>query len=148
MKCDICERSCSISKGNTGACGLYQNQEDQIIELFPNKYLTVCPISLETMPVLHFYPRGKFLQISTTGCNFNCTGCISALIVEEMRPDSKALRELLPQQVVDEAIENDCLGVAFLLNDPLASLPTFLKVAELAKKQGLRRTVPEVKKIS
>ena len=137
MKCYICERSCTLQEGNTGSCGLYQNQENQIIELFPNKYLTVCPISLETMPVLHFYPRGKFLQISTTGCNFNCTGCISALIVEEMGPDSKALRELLPQQVVDEAVKNDCLGVAFLLNDPLASLPTFLKVAELAKKQGL-----------
>ncbi|TGE38621.1 radical SAM protein [Desulfosporosinus fructosivorans] len=137
MKCYICENGCAIPEGNTGACGHYKNKGEQIIELFPNKYLTVCPISIETMPVLHFYPRGKFLQISTTGCNFTCDGCISALIVEEMAPGSKALRELLPQQVVDRAINNDCIGVAFLLNDPLASFPTFLKVAELAKKQGL-----------
>jgi pyruvate-formate lyase-activating enzyme len=54
-----------------------------------------------------------------------------------MEPDNKALRELLPQQVVDEAIKNDCLGIAFLLNDPLASFPTFLKVAEIAKEKGL-----------
>lgn len=137
MQCSICERGCSILEGNTGACGLYQNQGEEIIELYPNKYLTVCPISLETMPILHFYPRGKFLQVSTTGCNFNCIGCISALIVKEMEPTSKALRELLPHQVVDEAVKNDCLGIAFLLNDPLASLPTFLKVAKLAKNQGL-----------
>ncbi|SPF31878.1 Radical SAM superfamily protein [Candidatus Desulfosporosinus infrequens] len=137
MKCSICERGCAILAGNTGACGLYQNQGEEIVELFPNKYLTVCPISIETMPILHFYPRGKFLQVSTTGCNFNCNGCISTLIVKEMEPSSKALRELLPQQVVDEAVKNDCLGIAFLLNDPLASFPTFLKVAELAKKQGL-----------
>lgn len=137
MKCFFCERGCLIPEGNTGACGLYQNQGEEIIELFPNKYLTICPISIETMPILHFYPRGKFLQVSTTGCNFNCNGCISALIVQEMEPTSKALHELLPQQVVDEAVKNDCLGIAFLLNDPLASFPTFLKVAELAKKQGL-----------
>jgi len=137
MKCYICERSCTIQERNTGACGLYKNQGAEIIELYPNRYLTVCPISIETMPILHFYPRGKFLQISTTGCNFKCNGCISALIVEEMEPKSKALRELSPQQVVDEAVKNDCIGVAFLLNDPLASFLTFLKVAELAKKQGL-----------
>ncbi|MDR3539553.1 MAG: radical SAM protein [Desulfosporosinus sp.] len=137
MKCSICERGCAILAGNTGACGLYQNQGEEIVELFPNKYLTVCPISIETMPILHFFPRGKFLQISTAGCNFNCNGCISTLIVKEMEPSSKALRELLPQQVVDEAVKNECLGIAFLLNDPLASFPTFIKVAELAKKQGL-----------
>jgi len=137
MKCDICERGCVIPDGKVGACGLYKNQGEEITELFPNRYLTVCPISIETMPVLHFYPRGKFLQISTTGCNFNCSGCISALIVEEMAPESKAMRTLLPEEVVEEAMKNDCLGIAFLLNDPLASLPTFLKVAELAKKQGL-----------
>lgn len=137
MKCSICERGCVIPAGNTGACGLYQNQGEEIIELFPNRYLTVCPLSIETMPILHFYPKGKFLQVSTTGCNFNCTGCVSALIVKEMGPASKALQELLPQQVIEEAVKNDCLGIAFLLNDPLASFPTFLKVAELAKRQGL-----------
>lgn len=137
MKCYICERGCVISEGHTGICGLYQNQGEEIIELYPNKYLTVCPLSIETMPILHYYPGGKFLQISTTGCNFNCNGCISALIVEEMEPSSKVLRELLPQQVVEEAVKNDCLGIVFLLNDPLASFPTFLRVAELAKMQGL-----------
>ncbi|WP_449240426.1 radical SAM protein [Desulfoscipio gibsoniae] len=137
MKCNICERGCTIAEGNTGACGLYRNNGENIIELFPNKYLTVCPISIETMPVLHFHPRGKFLQISTTGCNFNCRGCFSTVIAKEMAPASKALRELSPRQVVDEAVKNDCIGIAFLLNDPLASFFTFLNVARLAKKSGL-----------
>jgi cell division FtsZ-interacting protein ZapD len=25
-----------------------------------------------TMPILHFHPAAKFLQISTMGCNFDC----------------------------------------------------------------------------
>lgn len=137
MKCGICERSCDIPEGGTGACGMYRNTGQVITELLPNKYLITTPISIETMPILHFYPGGKFLQISTVGCNFNCDGCISAVIVREMEPDSKALRTLSPEEVIKKAEENDCLGIAFLMNDPLASFPTFVEVAKIAKKRGL-----------
>jgi pyruvate-formate lyase-activating enzyme len=84
------------------------------------------------MPMLHYHPGGKFLQISTTGCNLNCPGCISTVIVREMPRDSRALQHLVARQVVDKALSNECLGIAFLMNDPLASLPTFVRVAELA----------------
>jgi pyruvate-formate lyase-activating enzyme len=137
MKCNICERGCKIPEGETGACGLYSRTGEKIIELYPDKYLIVCPISIETMPLLHFYPGGKFLQISTAGCNFECDGCISAVIVREMGSSSRALREMSPEQVVDEAVNNDCIGITFLMNDPLASFLTFLKVAKAAKERGL-----------
>jgi len=137
LNCHICERGCEIPEGSTGACGMYSNREEEIVELFPNKYLIATPISIETMPLLHFYPGGKFLQISTVGCNFNCAGCISTVIVKEMTPDSKALRELSPEEVVKKALENGCIGIAFLMNDPLASFLTFAEVAKTAKEHGL-----------
>jgi pyruvate formate lyase activating enzyme len=137
LKCEICERGCIISQSGTGACGLYENNSKEIIEKFPNKYLIACPISIETMPILHFYPGQKFLQISTVGCNFNCPGCISTVIVKEMNSKSKALRELTPQEVVSEAKKNNCIGIAFLMNDPIASFQTFIKVSEVAKDNGL-----------
>lgn len=137
MKCKICERGCMISENGTGACGLYENNGKEIVEKFPNKYLITCPISIETMPILHFYPGQKFLQISTVGCNFNCPGCVSTVIVKEMNYKSKALRELSPEEVVSEAIKNNCIGIAFLMNDPIASFQTFVKVSEIAKNNGL-----------
>lgn len=137
MKCNICERGCIITEGKTGICGLYENRERQIVERFPDQYLVACPISIETMPILHFYPGGKFLQISTVGCNFACPGCISTVIVKEMEAGSKALVKLAPEEVVAKALANQCLGIAFLMNDPLVSFPTFVKVARLAKEQGL-----------
>ncbi len=137
MNCNICERGCVITQGGTGVCGLYSRKGEEIVELNPDKYLIICPISIETMPLLHFYPGGKFLQISTVGCNFNCDGCISAVIVREMSPSSRALWELSPEQVVDEAVKNDCIGITFLMNDPLASFLTFVKVAKAAKERGL-----------
>ncbi|MDI6604368.1 MAG: radical SAM protein [Thermoanaerobacteraceae bacterium] len=137
MKCKICERDCEISENSTGACGLYENKGQSIVERFPNKYLITCPISIETMPMLHFYMGQKFLQVSTVGCNFHCPGCISTVIVKEMNYESKALRELSPAEIVNEAIKNNCIGIAFLMNDPIASFYTFLKVAEAAKERKL-----------
>lgn len=137
MNCHICERGCEIPEGGSGACGMYSNREGKIVELFPHKYLITTPISIETMPLLHFFPGGKFLQISTVGCNFDCAGCISTVIVREMAPGSKALRELSPEEVVKKALENGCIGIAFLMNDPLASFLTFTEVAKTAKEHGL-----------
>lgn len=137
MKCTICERFCMISEGKSGACGLYFNQGNEILERYPDRYLITTPISIETMPVLHFHPGSKFLQVSTAGCNFSCSGCISTVIVKEMKPDSKALRCLQPEEVIAMAGKQECLGISFLINDPLASFLTFTRLARAAKEAGL-----------
>lgn len=135
--CQVCARGCLIREGGTGACGLYEVRDGELLERLADHYLVACPISIETMPMLHYHPGGKFLQISTTGCNFKCPGCISTVIVSEMPRNSRALQHLDARQVVDKALANDCLGIAFLMNDPLASLPTFLRVAQLARAENL-----------
>lgn len=137
LRCDICERGCRLGPGSRGACGLYELHEGQVREILADHYLMVSPISIETMPLLHFHPGHKFLQISTTGCNLDCPGCISTVLVRELPRGSSALKHLTPEQVVDRAQAEDCLGITFLMNDPLASFPTFLRVAALAKARGL-----------
>ncbi len=138
LSCPICERGCLLSAARHGACGLYELREGEVREVLADHYLSVGPISIETMPLLHYYPGHKFLQISTTGCNLDCPGCISTVLVREMPRDSKALLRLSPEQVVEKALAHGCQGIAFLMNDPLASLPSFLRVAALAKAQGLK----------
>lgn len=137
MICPICERRCHIEENSVGACGRYECHNSTMIERFPDSYLVVASISAETMPVLHFHPRAKFLQISTTGCNFDCLGCISTVVAKEMDVQSPALKNLSPTQIINKALEQKCDGIAFLMNDPLASFYTFLEVCILAKKCGL-----------
>ena len=137
MRCTICERRCDVEEKGIGACGRYQCQNNTMIERFPNSYLVVAPISAETMPVLHFHPRAKFLQISTTGCNFDCLGCISTVVAKEMDVQSPALKKLSPMQIINKALELECDGIAFLMNDPLASFYSFLEICTLAKECGL-----------
>lgn len=137
MRCTICERRCDVEETGIGACGRYQCQNNTMIERFPDSYLVVAPISAETMPVLHFHPRAKFLQISTTGCNFDCLGCISTVVAKEMDVQSPALKKLSPMQIINKALELECDGIAFLMNDPLASFYSFLEICTLAKECGL-----------
>ena len=137
MQCNICEKRCNLTEGRIGACKHYTSHGGQIQELYSNRFLQVGAILIETMPMLHFFPGNRFLQITTTGCNFNCSGCISSVIVQQMDPASSALRNATPAELVNQALEEDCLGIAFVLNDPIVSFKTFLDVAREAKKQGL-----------
>ncbi len=137
MKCNICEIGCSIKEGAAGSCNRYINENGTIMELFPDSYLVVCPISAETMPVMNFYPKAKFLQISTSGCNFDCSGCVATVVAKEVDPESNALQKLTPQQIAARAIQEDCIGIVFLMNDPLASFYTFLEIARIARHNGL-----------
>ncbi len=137
MRCPVCARACSLVSGKVGGCGRYAVAGDTVVERFPDRYLIASPISVETIPLLHFHPGAPFFQISTVGCNFDCPGCIATVTAREMRPDSPALRRLSPQDVVDMAEKQGCRGIAFLMNDPLASYYTFLSVAREAKSRGL-----------
>jgi len=137
MQCLICENRCPVAEGELGGCGQYRRVGDAMLECHPDRYLIVCPIVIETMPMLHFHPGGKFLQISTAGCNFDCPGCISTSLVRDMDPASNLLKHLTPEQVVATAAQHECLGITFLMNDPLASLDTFLRVGQAARRAGL-----------
>ncbi len=130
-------QGCLLGDKQKGTCGKYILKKGQIRETSPHRYLTVCPISIETMPILHFYPQAKLLQITTTGCNFNCGGCVSTSFVRELDEESPALRNHTPQEIIEKAIREECLGITFMMNDPLASYFTFLEVAKEAKTSGL-----------
>ncbi|NLC11682.1 MAG: radical SAM protein [Firmicutes bacterium] len=137
MVCNICERRCHVREGSCGACGNYINTNGSMREKYPHRYLLVEPTAIETVPVFNYFPGTKLLQITTTGCVFDCSGCVSTVLVKEIDPASKALVELSPDQVVDRAVATGCAGIVFLMNDPLASFHTFTAVARAAKKRGL-----------
>jgi pyruvate formate lyase activating enzyme len=137
IHCSICARACRIKKGEFGACRKYMFSGSELVETSQNKYLIVCPISIETMPMLHFFPRAKFLQITTTGCNFNCDGCVSHMFVRQMDGNSEALHEYSAKEIVERAVSDGCMGISFMMNDPIASYFTFLDVAKAASSKGL-----------
>jgi len=137
MECTYCERTCEIPENSTAFCRMYRNDQGTIKENYPDAYLNIYPVSSESIPMLHFYPNRIFLLISTIGCNFACEGCISEFQTTRTGTLQEILTPHTPEEILAIAREDNCRGITFCLNEPAVSLPTFLRVARAAKKEGL-----------
>lgn len=136
MRCDICAVGCSIDPGGTGRCRMYTADGSGIIERFPDQFLAAFPIAIETQPMLHFHPGGKFLQVCTAGCNFHCDGCVSEILVDHAESLARAEAAVSTDEVIRKAREEGCVGISFALNDPVVSFPTFCRLTKKAREQG------------
>jgi len=135
--CTICETQCDIPHGSSGRCGMYTTHDGQIVEKYPDLYLIEYPISIETTPFLHFYPRHKFLQVSTIGCNFRCNGCVSELLTRTVSEFAPSLMHKTPEMIVQKAHDESCKGIIFAINEPAVSYPSFLRLSQAVRKAGL-----------
>lgn len=137
MKCDICEIGCRIEPGDHGHCGMYEIRNHVVVERFPFTHMTAIPVSIETMPMTHFRPRGKFLQLGGIGCNFSCKGCVSGLFTRHMDRFAPALKSLSPEGVVKKAKAMECEGIIWCMNDPTVNHHSFLAIGKAARAEGL-----------
>ncbi|PWR71155.1 radical SAM protein [Methanospirillum stamsii] len=136
-KCLYCPHHCDISEGSTGRCAMYSSSNNEIVERYPDHWLVVTSVSVETIPFVHGWPKAKALQISTVGCNLSCPGCVSEILARTPEAIGTGLRKIDAETLIRQAKEEECLGIVFCLNEPTVSLPSFLRVAKLAKEKGL-----------
>lgn len=137
MECTICENRCRMNENETGICGMYTSKAGEMVEKYPDCYLVAVPSEVESMPMLHYQPGSKFLQVCTIGCNFKCSGCVSWILTENPGAVEGALVRMTPEVVVAKALNEGCKGIMFCFNEPAVSLPTFKNVASLAREKGL-----------
>jgi len=137
MKCTICEMKCDIKDGGIGECGMYARIGSDIRERYPDRYLAAVDTAIECMPMVHYHPRGKFLQICTVGCNFKCNGCVSEILTNHLSAIEGAFQEMTPEQVIRKALAEACIGVMFCFNEPTVSYFTFRRLAQMARENGL-----------
>lgn len=137
MKCTICEMLCDIEEGGNGRCAMMTCRGNEIKERYPDRYLAAVDTAVESMPMVHFHPRGKFLQVCTVGCNFNCPGCVSEILTHHLSAIHGALQQMTPEEVIQKARREACLGIMFCFNEPTVSYYTFLRLARMAKQEGL-----------
>lgn len=134
MQCNVCEFGCEINEYGRGRCGTYACTGDSIVQDPDMGYMGAYPVSIETIPLLHYYPSCKFLQVFSTGCNFQCSGCVARLLASGK---SLSRSSLTPSQVVEKALQQECLGVVSTLNEPAANYYLFRDLAVQAKEKGL-----------
>ncbi len=137
MRCKICEMNCDIKESGIGGCGMYVHVDGEIRERYPGRYLAAVDTAIESMPMVHYHPRGKFLQVCTVGCNFKCNGCVSEILTDHLSAVEGSFQEMTPDDVIKRALAESCIGVMFCFNEPTVSYFTFRRLAKTAKENGL-----------
>ncbi len=137
MVCTICERKCEVPEGGIGGCGMYTLEAGKVRERYPDRYLSALDTAIESMPMVHYHPRGKFLQVCTVGCNFACHGCVSELLTHHLSAIEGIFLTMTPEQVIQKALAEECMGIMFCFNEPTVSYFTFRRLAEMAKRKEL-----------
>ena len=137
MRCKICEINCDLQEGGTGSCGMYINTGTEIRERYPGRYLAAVDTAIESMPMVHYHPGGTFLQVCTVGCNFKCRGCVSEILTDHFGAIQGEFQEMTPEQIMDRAEAEACIGVMFCFNEPTVSYFTVKALAAMVKQRGL-----------
>ncbi len=137
MQCNICEFRCSIPEAGTGRCRMYTHTDNRISEIYPDNYLVCVPAPIEAMPMTHYHPNSKFLQICTFGCNFSCSGCVSWIMTENKDSVKGAVNPIRAEDMVQRALDENCKGIMFCFNEPAVSFFTFKNLARIARQKGL-----------
>ena len=138
MECTICHHHCVIPEGGVGRCHMQTCTDGAVVERLPDRYLAIWPSGIETVPLLHYTPGGRYLLLSTLGCNLSCPGCVSHVLIKHPDLLSDALFHASPEDVTERVREYSCLGAVFCLNEPTVSLETVMRTAAELKESGLR----------
>ncbi len=144
IRCQICQRRCLISEGQTGFCLTKLNQKG---ELYTLNYgliqgLQIDPI--EKKPFYHFHPGEMVPSIGSYGCNFRCKQCLNwssswgdqaSQILKEIR-QGQVFPILEPEKLIKEIKNKGYQGLAFTYNEPVIWSEYVLEAAKLAKKES------------
>jgi len=138
IRCLACANRCRIPEGKTGICCVRTNRGGEL--RVPGGYvagLNVDPI--EKKPFFHVFPGRDALSFGMFGCNFHCPFCqnwISSQVLKD--PESAGTpRVIRPEQLADQAVEQNAPVIVSTYNEPLITSDWAAKVFERACECGI-----------
>jgi pyruvate formate lyase activating enzyme len=143
MYCNRCEFLCSLTQKWSGKCGMYRvSKNSDETEKLENRFyaenlvseMTAQPI--ETVPIFHFKPGTRVINIGTAGCNFDCKYCINERLAKK-KPEEINFSSQTPAQILDRAYATKASAVFFGHNEPVVSLDYVLDLAKECAKYNL-----------
>ncbi|PIP19586.1 MAG: AmmeMemoRadiSam system radical SAM enzyme [Candidatus Omnitrophica bacterium CG08_land_8_20_14_0_20_41_16] len=141
VHCYLCAHYCKIANNKFGLCGVRENVGGV---LYTHTYGNVVASHIdpiEKKPLYHFLPGSNSFSIATIGCNFRCGFCQNWEISQEPAYNEGARlseEEFLPQDLVEEALRNDCPSISYTYTEPTIFFEYAYETAKLAKAKGLR----------
>lgn len=142
VRCSACAHRCLIAEGRTGICGVRKNVGGKLYLLVYGKIIAKHVDPIEKKPLYHFLPKTYTFSIATIGCNFQCAFCQNFDISQFKEFHSElAGEEILPEEVVAQAIKSKCKSIAYTYNEPTIFIEFVYDTAIIAKQKGLKNVL-------
>lgn len=139
VQCNLCAHRCQIREGGLGICRVRENQAGKLLTRVYGNLIAEAVDPIEKKPLYHFFPGSKAFSIATPGCNFRCAWCQNWQISQMPREmNMPSADRISPEAVVNQAIQNNCLSIAYTYTEPTIFFEYSLDVAKLAKEAGLK----------
>lgn len=137
MLCPICPHQCNLEGEEAiGICGAYYEDQGAIKEKYPDSWTSISAVHIESIPFYHVYPGSRTLLLGSSGCNLDCAYCSNHYLAKA-EPASIFMFNLTPEKVVEMVHKTSCHNIVFGINEPVVSMPSLLKLAAVAKAEGI-----------
>ncbi len=142
VQCVLCPHRCVIGEGRTGICGVRKNIDGVLYSLVWARSIAASVDPIEKKPLFHFFPGSTAFSIATVGCNFRCRFCQNSDISQYPIQTGRITgEELLPEDVVKNAIDRRCRSISYTYTEPTIYIEYVLDTAEAAKTRGIYNTM-------
>jgi pyruvate formate lyase activating enzyme len=134
VQCLLCPHQCLIAPGQAGLCRVRKNDRGTLMALSYGQAVSLAMDPIEKKPLYHFYPGSQILSTGPNGCNLACSFCQNWEISQQNVPTE----DVTPQQLVELAVKEGSLGIAFTYTEPLVWFEYLMDVCPLARQAGLK----------
>jgi pyruvate formate lyase activating enzyme len=139
VRCGICLRRCRIAENRAGYCQTKINSGGILYTTIYGVISAAEVDPVEKKPVYHYKPGSLVFSVGSLGCNFRCAFCQNWEIAyaDGTNTGGTCQPNMLPEEVVRAAQEQNCQGLAWTYNEPGIWLNYTFDCAKLAKQAGL-----------
>ncbi|MDH4127464.1 MAG: AmmeMemoRadiSam system radical SAM enzyme [Spirochaetota bacterium] len=137
VKCHLCPFECRVKEGKTARCMGRENIGGTFYATNYGETTSYAMDPIEKKPLFHFYPKSQILSIAANSCNLKCIFCQNWSISQIKTHTTK----ITPESVVQSAIDNKSIGVAYTYSEPLMWYEFVLDTAKLIRKAGLKNVL-------
>lgn len=137
VKCQICPNNCILKEGQESICRTHEVRGEKLFTIAYGNPCSVHVDPIEKKPLYHYLPSTQSFSIATAGCNLACLNCQNWEI-SQVSPKETRNTELMPAQVVQSAVDNNCRSIAYTYSEPIAFYEYMFDTARLARARGIR----------
>jgi pyruvate formate lyase activating enzyme len=136
--CELCPIACTLKSGQSGPCGTRINRDGEMQPLHYGELVSAGVDPIEKKPLYHFNPGGSIFSVAAPGCNLHCKFCQNWTISQG---SGQVTATSTPRQVVEAALKQKSMGIAFTYSEPLVWYEFVRDTAREARAAGLKNVL-------